>query len=257
MDRPWPPEQEPWILSVKPLKRGLFGTYAGERNIGARVDGKAVILVLDNGARDVNTGRRANVKGISVVSTTSITSRVVHVHIGNVEVVGTVDGHELNRSVLDVQVLDVRVGETVGVKGLWLGLSAVGSLAVPVSSAAKVDYSASGTLDGDSSSGDGYQWTCPLLVTKGGSALECNDRVGLETGQVESRTGWHHDAIENDVGAGSLAADSSCSRGEGARAGSRIGARLVGLVACSRCSRGESSAGHDGTEDSVADHDER
>ena len=50
---------------------------ACEGDVGARVDGQAVVLVLDDGARNVDAGRRADVEGVGVVAAAGVTGRVV------------------------------------------------------------------------------------------------------------------------------------------------------------------------------------
>lgn len=145
----------------------------GEGDVGAGVDGQAVILVVHNGSGDVDVLGRANVKGICVVAElAAVTSRVVVGHIDDVEVGGRVDAHELDGRVLDVQALDVGLLEGVGVEELGLGLASVGALAVPPLGAVAIDDVARGAGDSDVGSGDGDQGSLPLLVSERGGTLE-------------------------------------------------------------------------------------
>lgn len=85
-------------------------------------------MVLDVGTRDVHARGAANVKSIGIVAKLiSVTGRVVHGHVDDVEVLGTVDAHELNWSVLDVETGDGGVLERVCVKCLGLGFSTIGT----------------------------------------------------------------------------------------------------------------------------------
>lgn len=145
---------------------------AGEGDVGARVDGKAVVLVLDDGTGDVDTGRRTDIKGIGIVATTGVAGRVVQVDIVDAKVGGAVDAESLDGSVLDTQSLDPGVLKGVGVEELGLGLSTVAALSVPPLGTVSIDNVARGTLDGDGASGEGDQRTLPLLVTERGSTLE-------------------------------------------------------------------------------------
>ena len=145
----------------------------GEGNVGARVDGKAVVLVLDVGTADVHTGGRSDIKGIGVVTKlTGVTGGVVHGHTNDLEVAGAVDAHELDWGVFDIEALDGGVGQAVGVKGLWLGLATVGALAIPPLGSVEVDDMASGTGDGDVRTRDRDQRSLPLLVAEAGGTLE-------------------------------------------------------------------------------------
>lgn len=145
----------------------------GKGDVGAGVDGQAVILVLHDGSRDVDVLGRANVKGVSVVAERArVTSRVVVGHINDVEVSGRVDAHELDWRVLDVQALDVGLLQGVGVEELGLGLATVGALAIPPLGTVAINHVARSTGDGDVSSGDGDERTFPLLVTERSGTLE-------------------------------------------------------------------------------------
>lgn len=69
----------------------------------ARVDGQAVILVLDVGVGDPDAGGRTNVKGVGVVASLGISGGVVDGDVIKVGLRGSVDGECLNRRVLDAE----------------------------------------------------------------------------------------------------------------------------------------------------------
>lgn len=150
---------------------------AGEGDVGARVDGKAIILVLDDSTRDVDSGGGANVEGVGVVATQGVAEGVVHVDVVHSEVGDAVDAESLDGGVENVQVLDVGVLEGVGAEELGLGLSAVAALGIPPSLTLTVNGVARGTLDEEVVSGEGNKGTFPLLVAKGGLALEDDLRL--------------------------------------------------------------------------------
>jgi hypothetical protein len=80
---------------------------AGEVDVSARVDGQAVVLVLDVRVGDVYTGRATNIESIGVVAAVgNITSGVVDGDLVKSEVLCTVDGETLHRCVLDVESSD-------------------------------------------------------------------------------------------------------------------------------------------------------
>lgn len=145
---------------------------AGEGDVGARVDGEAVVLVLDDGARDVDASGGSDVEGVGVVATGRVTGRVVQVDIVDTQGGGAVDAESLDGGVLHAKTLDPRVLEGVGVEELGLGLAAVASLSVPPSGTASIDGVARGTLDSDGASREGDQRAFPLLVAERGGALE-------------------------------------------------------------------------------------
>jgi len=81
-----------------------------ETDISSRVDGKAIILVLDIGAGDVHTRRGADVKGVSVMAAVlDVTVSVVDGDVDDLEVLGRVDRETLDRGVLDIETFDGRV----------------------------------------------------------------------------------------------------------------------------------------------------
>ena len=71
------------------------------------------------------------------------------------------------------QTLDDGVRHRVSVEELGLGLAAVRALGVPPASTITVE-SSTGAIDGERVTRDGNKRACPLLVSKGGSALEDN-----------------------------------------------------------------------------------
>ena len=138
---------------------------------GTRVDGQAVVLVLDVGVADGDVGALTNIEGIGVVASLSVTQAVVDGDVVEDQVVG-LNTETLDGGVLDVESGDGRVVEGVGVEELGLLLSAVGSLAVPPAGTATVDDMAGFAGDVDVASGGADEGTSPLLVSEGGFALE-------------------------------------------------------------------------------------
>jgi hypothetical protein len=161
---------------------------AGESDLG---DSEAVILVVDGRAADGDLGGASDVEGIGVVAALGVTVLVVDGDAVELGVGGGVDGEDLNGGVLDglsqdilsvvvtagrvvrmtYQTLDDRVRHGVSVEELGLGLAAVRALGVPPASTITVEGSTS-TVDSERVTRDGNKRTLPLLVSKGGSALE-------------------------------------------------------------------------------------
>lgn len=222
-------------------------TRAGASNevdVGARVDGKAVILVLDVGVGDGDASGAADVESVSVVATVGdITSGVVDGDVVKGEVSGTIDGETLNRGVLDVQVGNGGLLHGVGVEELGLLLAAVGTLAIPPLGAVTIDNVAGSTLDGDLGTGDRDERTLPLLVTEAGGTLEGDGGSVLELGQVKGGTGGDSDVVQDDGSARGLALDSGGSISECA-AGTSIQAR--GNSRHKRTSAGKEERSFDG-----------
>lgn len=198
---------------------------ANEVDVGARVDGEAVVLVLDVGVGDGDAVGAADVESVSVVASVGhITGGVVDGDVVEGEASGTVDRETLNGGVLDVQVVDGGRGHGVGVEELGLRLAAVGALAVPPLRTVTVDNVARSTVDGDLVTRDGDKRTRPLLVAEAGGTLESDGGSILELGKIKSGAGRDLNVVQDDVGARGLALDGRRSIRERA-AGAGIQAR--------------------------------
>lgn len=193
-----------------------------ELDVGARVDGDTVVLVVDLGAVDVNVVGLTNVEAIGVVTSRGVTSRVVNGHLVDGEAVAAVDGDNLNGGVLNADVVDVRVVHLVSSEELGLGLATVGALGVPVFLTQAVQRRAGGTLDSDASTGDGEKRSLPLLVAEGGLSLEDDLGVVLDLGEVQGGSCRDLEVLEGDGRAGSLllhGVGGTAGAGEGAARG--------------------------------------
>lgn len=203
-----------------------------EGDVGAGVDGEAVVLVLDDSAGDVNTGGGADIESVSVVSTLGISQRVVHVDVVDTEVGDSVDAESLNGSVDNVQVLDVGVLERMGTEELGLGLATVAALAIPPALTLTVNGVAIGTFDEKVVSSEGDQGTFPGIIAKGSLSLEddlycvrkspyLENRITymsaiLELGKIKSSASRDGNVVEDNGRAATLALDSRSSISKGA-----------------------------------------
>ncbi len=84
-----------------------------KEDVGARVDGKTVILVVHSGAPDVDAFRASNIEGVRVVRTCCVACRIVNGDIVYLEMVATVDTEGLDRGVFDCETLDGALIEVV------------------------------------------------------------------------------------------------------------------------------------------------
>lgn len=92
---------------------------ADEVDVSARVDSKAVVLVLDVGVGDGDAGGAADIEGVSVVAAIGfVTSRIVDRDMVERKVGSGVDGKALDGRVLNVEVGDSRLLHGVGVEEL-------------------------------------------------------------------------------------------------------------------------------------------
>lgn len=130
---------------------------------------------------------------------------VVNRDVDDVQILGIVDGETLDRGVLDVQALDGRAVELMGVEEFRLVLAAVGALAVPPFGSVAIDKMTARTLDGDVGTGEADQGTLPLLVVEGSSTLESDGSAVLEVGQIKSLASRDGNVLEHDVAAALLA----------------------------------------------------
>jgi hypothetical protein len=159
-------------------------------------------LVVNVGTSNSDTGGRTNIESISVVALVlAITSGVVNGNAIKSELLGAVDGEDLDGRILDLDVLDLRVGHLVGVEELGLGLATVGTLAIPPSATLAVNDGARSTDDGDVVSRDRNERTTPLLVTKGGGALEGDGGASSQAGQIKGGSSRDNGTVDDNAGA--------------------------------------------------------
>jgi hypothetical protein len=171
------------------LSRSRFGvTYS------TRVDRNAVILVVDFGTGNNDIVRRTDIETVRVVSALRISSGVVDGHPRNRETIAAVDAHGLDRSVLDVEIVDSRLAsQAVSSEELGLGLAAVASLAVPPTGTVRVELRTAGTGDGNILALDLEQWTSPLLVAPGSGTLKDNlHRIYISSSPNHKGKPEHH-----------------------------------------------------------------
>ena len=74
---------------------------AGESDVGAGVNGEAVVLVVDGGAGDGDVLRVTDIESVSVVASLRVTVLVVDGDVVDRKGVGVVDGEDLDGGVLD------------------------------------------------------------------------------------------------------------------------------------------------------------
>lgn len=134
---------------------------------------------MNHGVGDVDTSAGTDVECIGVVATLAVTIGVVDSDSIQSNAIGIVDAENLDRGILDVDVLDLGVDQLVGSEELGLSLAAVGSLAIPPASTISIENSTRSSLDSNVSSGDGDQRTAPFLVAEGGLSLEDDLKVWL------------------------------------------------------------------------------
>jgi hypothetical protein len=92
---------------------------ASELDVGTGVDSEAVVLVLDVGVGNVDTGGAADVESVGVVAAVGlVTGGVVDGDVVKGDRLGSVDRKSLDGCVLDVQVRNGGRGHAVGVEEL-------------------------------------------------------------------------------------------------------------------------------------------
>jgi hypothetical protein len=159
----------------------------------SRVDRNAVILVVDCGTGNNDIVRRTDIEAVRVVSE-RISSGVVDGHARDRETIAAVDAHGLDRSVLDVEIVDSRrASQAVSSEELGLDLAAVASLAVPPTGTVRVELCTAGTGDGNILALDLQQWTSPLLVAPGSGTLKDNlNRIYISSSPKHKGKPEHH-----------------------------------------------------------------
>jgi hypothetical protein len=123
--------------------------------------------------QNLHAGRASHIESISVVSKRN-TSRVIHSKIGDSQISGGVDTHELDRRVLEVQASDRRALQAVSVEEFGLGLATVWSFSVPPACSIPIDFMSRRASDRDRSARNRNEWTRPFFVAESGGAFKDN-----------------------------------------------------------------------------------
>jgi hypothetical protein len=93
----------------------------GEGNVLTGVDCQTIVLVVDGGLVDCDTGGRANIESVGVVAAVGdVSIAVVNLDRGDGQVLRVVDTEALDGRVLDVQPGDARIVHLVRVEELGL-----------------------------------------------------------------------------------------------------------------------------------------
>jgi hypothetical protein len=127
---------------------------------------------VDNRVGDVDTSTGADIESIGIVASLAVAINIINSNSVQSKTVGSIDAEDLNRGVLDCDVLDLGVDHLVGIEELGLGLAAVCSLSIPPASTISIEDGTRGSLDSDVSSRDGNQGAGPFLVAEGGLSFE-------------------------------------------------------------------------------------
>jgi len=100
------------VLESNALNNGsaIINDLPVSRTYGSRVDGNAVILVVDDSAVNDNVGASTNVKAISVVRhlvrRQAVSALVVNSHLIDLKAIAAVDADSLHGCVQQVEVVD-------------------------------------------------------------------------------------------------------------------------------------------------------
>jgi hypothetical protein len=199
------------------------------------VDSDTVVLVVNLGASDSNASGGTNVKGISVVTALGVTILVIKGELVDSKTINTIDANSLNRSVLDIKIVDLGVSELMSREELWLINATVSSLSIPPSLTTSIENSTR-ALNSDLVSRDLHKRSLPLLVAPGSGSLEDDLGVVLELAEIESLTAGDSNVVKDNGGAGGLGLaglGGAVGAGEGAGCGALgVGVDVGGLGHC-------------------------
>jgi len=179
------------------------------------------------------------------VSTLGVTILVIKGELVNLKTVHSVDRNTLNRRVLDVEVVNLGVGELVSSEELGLGSAAVATVSIPVLLTLAVENSTR-ALNSDLVTGDLEKRSLPLLVAPGGGALEDDLGVVLELAQIKSLTSGDLEAVEDNGAARGLGLHGlfgAAGAGEGAAGALGVGVDIVLAGGSGRSGNGAASQG--------------
>ena len=152
----------------------------------ARVNGYTVILIVDSCTNDLDVAALTDIESVSVRSAFRVAGFKVDGHICEGKTTATINADGLNRRIQDIQVVDFRIGKTVRVEELRLGLSTVAALAVPPSGAIRVQRCRRRSRDGDGSAFYLEKRAIPLLVTPSRCSFEDDLRRKVRSRVAES-----------------------------------------------------------------------
>jgi hypothetical protein len=91
----------------------------------SRVDSNAVILIVDFSSVNDDVRAGSDIEAIGIVTTCTVTSRIINRHTGDGKAIATSNTNSLDRGVLDVQVGNGRRGECVRCEELGLRFAAI------------------------------------------------------------------------------------------------------------------------------------
>jgi len=210
-----------------------------------RVDSNTVILVVDDSTVNGDVGTSTNVEGVSVVTTLGVTGLVVKEDVVEVNLLGTRDTEGLNRSVVDLETLNLGVLEAMSSEELRLLLTAVASLAVPPTGTSAINLSTGVLLDSDSVTRNLNKGTNPLLVAKGGGTVKDNSGTLVKVGKIKGLTSGNSNVLKNNGRARLLTRNGLVSSGESTRSTSvKVNLRLSRGSNCqSGCHRKQNRLG--------------
>lgn len=139
----------------------------------SRIDGNAVILVVDFGTCDRDIGAFPDVEAIRIGGeVVRVTIRVIHRDISHGKISGAIDAEHLHRRVLDVDALDGGRGQVMGIEELGLCFTTIATLSIPPAAAIAIEHRVALPLDRDISSRNTHKRPFPFLVSKSGFSLE-------------------------------------------------------------------------------------
>ena len=167
------------------------------------VDGNTVVLVVDLGAGDGNAGGRTDIKSISVVTALAVTILVIKSELVDSKTINTVDAHSLNRSVLDIKIVNLGVSKLMSCKELGLCFSTVSSISIPIFLTTSIKHSTR-ALNSDLVSRDLHKRPLPLLVAPGSGSLEDDLGIVLELAEVQGLAAGDSNVVEDDGSARGL-----------------------------------------------------
>lgn len=192
------------VTAADGTNRQTMATGAGttrELDILARVDGNAVILVLNDCSGDIDTVGSANIKPVGVMPAVMVTVRVVDGDILEMQVI-RLHADRLHRGILDAQPGECRTVKLMRVHELGFCLASIRALAVPPARPLSIDNGVISSGHGDFRSAKINQRAVPFLVAEGGGAFKGDLGPVFGIGEVECLACGDLDAAEDNAGAG-------------------------------------------------------
>jgi len=175
-----------------------FANVVLEEDVGSRVDGQAIVLVVNLAVLDSDVMRLGYIKTVGIVAPQPVSISIVNSDPNEVCVVTVIDGKDVFRGVFDRQTIHSGMFQ-LHVNTVGLNLSAVSSEDVPPTMSLSIDQMSRFSFNSQSFSLDDYKRSLPFHVTECDAPKESDLGSWFQILEVQSLTCRNVNVPQNDV----------------------------------------------------------